>query len=223
MKTFEDENYYQILQIPANAGADEIKHAYRDALAIYEAESVATYSLFSEEQRERLLLAIETAFDTLINEHKRTTYNRMLIDTGQVDAVDLSREGQRKPATHCDTPTTSTEKCLGQWVQKKADTPEIRQLIEAILSKEMLSGQELKQLREAYGIDIPEIYAVTKISGDSLKRIEADQFDALPAEIYVKQFLKAYAEVLQIDSGHVVDGYLKFMARARADKDRVRS
>ncbi len=154
MKTFENENYYQILQVPANARADEIKHAYRDALAIYEAESVATYSLFSDEQRERLLQAIETAFDTLINEEKRIVYNQMLIDTGQVDAAVFSRQGQRKLEAYCDTRTLSNEKRLGQWVQKKADTPEIRQLIEAILSKEMLSGLELKQLREAYGIDI---------------------------------------------------------------------
>jgi DnaJ-class molecular chaperone len=71
MKTFENENYYQILQVSPNARADEIKIAYRDALAIYEAESTATYSLFSEAQRERLLQAIETAFDCLINADKR--------------------------------------------------------------------------------------------------------------------------------------------------------
>ena len=217
MRNFENENYYQILQVPANASADELKRAYRDALAIYEAESVATYSLFSEEQREGLLRAIETAFDCLINEDKRTAYNQMLIDTGQVDEAIFSRQGQRKLAAYSDTRTTSNEKRLSQWVQKKADTPEIRQLIETIQSKEMLSGKELKQLREAYGIDIPEIYAVTKISGDTLKRIEADQFDDLPADIYVRQFLKAYAEVLHLDSRHVVDSYLKFMARTKPD------
>ncbi|MEE4113694.1 MAG: helix-turn-helix domain-containing protein [Desulfobacteraceae bacterium] len=223
MKTFENENYYQILQIPANARADEIKHAYRDALAIYDAESVATYSLFSDEQRERLLQAIETAFDTLIIEEKRTVYNQMLIDTGQVDAAIFSRQGQRKPAACADTRTTSDEKSLSQWVEKKAETPEIRQLIEAILSKEMLSGVALKQLREAYGIDIAEIHAVTKISGDSLKRIEANQFEDLPAEIYVKQFLKAYAEVLHIDSERVIVSYLKFMAQAKPDNDQDRA
>jgi len=217
MKTFEDENYYQILQVPANASADELKRAYRDALAIYETESVATYSLFSDEQREGLLRAIETAFDCLINEDKRTAYNQMLIDTGLVEESIFSEQGQRKLAARSDTPAPSNEKNLSQWVQKRADTPEIRQLIETILSKEVLSGKELKQLREAYGIDIPDIYAVTKISGDSLKRIEADRFDELPADIYVRQFLKAYAEVLQLDPRHVVDSYLKFMARSKPD------
>ena len=217
MKTFEKENYYQILQGPANARADEIKHAYRDALTIYETESVATYSLFSEEQRERLLQAIETAFDCLINEDQRIAYDQMLIDTGQMDAAIFSRQGQRKMAAYSNTRATSKEESLSQWVKKKADTPEISQLIESMLSKEILSGPELKQLREAYGIDIPEIHAITRISGDSLRRIEANQFEDLPAEIYVKQFLKAYAEVLQIDSGHVVNGYLKFMAQAKPD------
>jgi DnaJ-class molecular chaperone len=188
MKTFENENYYQILQIPANASADEIKHAYRDALAIYEVESAATYALFSEEQRERLLLAIETAFDCLINEDKRAVYNQTLIDTGQVDAAIFSSQEQRKMAAYSDPRTVSKEAHLSQWVQKKADTPEIRQRIEAMLSKETISGMELKQLREAYGIDISEIYAITKISGDSLKRIEANQFEDLPAEIYIRQF-----------------------------------
>ena len=222
MKTFENENYYEILQVPANARADEIKHAYRDALAIYEAESVATYSLFSEEQRERLLQAIETAFGTLINEDKRTAYNQMLIDTGQVDAANFSRQGRRQLAAYSDTRSTSTEKSLSQWVRKKADAPEIRQLIEAILSQNLLSGLALKQLREAYGIELSEVYAITKISGDSLKRIEADQFEELPAEVYLRQFLKSYADILHIDSGHVVDSYLRSMARDKAEKGAAR-
>ena len=68
MKTFEGENYYQILQLAVNASAIEIRRAYREALAIYEEESIATYSLFSARQREVLLQAIEKAFDSLIDE-----------------------------------------------------------------------------------------------------------------------------------------------------------
>ena len=60
MKTFESDNYYEILQITPNAGKDEIRHGYRQALALYDEESVATYALFSAEQRQRLLLADQT-------------------------------------------------------------------------------------------------------------------------------------------------------------------
>ncbi len=217
MKTFEGENYYQILQVPVNAGAVEIRCAYRDALAIYEEESIATYSLFSAEQRTILLQAIEKAFDTLINEDKRAAYNQKLIDTGQMDASVFSRQDQRKLAAYSDAQSTSKEKSLSKWVQKKANAPEINKLMEAIRSKELISGRDLKQLREALGIEFSEIYAITKIRSFILNMIEADQFDNLPAEIYLKQFLKAYAEILQIDPPHVVQGYLKSMAQDKPE------
>lgn len=213
MKTFENENYYQILQVPANAGADEIKRAYRDALATYEEESIVTYSLFSGAQRADLLQVIETAFGTLIDENKRAAYNQLLIDTGQVDTAIFSKEAQRKLAAYSDTCSTSSEKSLSQWVQKKLNAPEIKQLIEQIESQELISGTDLKALREAFGIEIPEIYAITKISGDTLRAIEANQFQDLPAEIYLKQFLRAYAEILQIDSQHVIESYFRSMAQ----------
>lgn len=214
MKTFEDENYYQILQVPFTADAVEIRRAYRDALAIYEEESIATYSLFSPEQRAILLQSIETAFNTLINADKRAAYNQELIDTGRMETSIFSRQDQRKLAAYSDTRSTSKEKSLSQWVQKKATAPEVQALMEAILSKESISGRDLKQLREAFGIEFSEIYAITRISSAMLTMIEADQFDGLPAEIYLKQFLKAYAEILQIDPRHVVAGYLKSMAQA---------
>ncbi len=217
MRTFENDNYYQILQVATTAGTDEIKRAYRDALALYEKESIVTYSLFSEEQRDILLQAIEVAFATLVNENKRAAYNQMLIDTGQVDATIFSKQAQRQLAVYSDVSSTSREKSLSQWVRKKTDEIEIKQLIEEIHSKEMLSGKELMQLREALGIEIPEIYAITKISNDTLKMIEANQFKDLPATIYLKQFLKAYANILQLDSQHVVEGYLKYMDADQRD------
>ena len=219
MKTFEEENYYQILQVPFNADAVEIKHAYREALAIYGEESIVTYSLFSGQEREAILRGIEKAFDTLFNEDKRSAYNQMLIDTGQVEAGVLSEQIQSKFAVDSEAQGASKEKSIGQWVQKKADTPQIKQLTEAILSKETVSGLELKQLREAYGIELSEIYAITRISGDTLRNIEADRFEDLPAAIYLKHFLRAYAEILNIDPGHVVGGYLKSMAGANPAVD----
>ena len=215
MKTFENENYYQILQVPANAPADDIKHAYREALALYEAESVATYSLFSEQQRDTLMQTIETAFETLIDTKKRAAYNQVLIDSGQVDAAEFSKPVHREQAAYSNTETTIREQNLGQWVQRQGDDPEIRHQIESIRSQDLLSGLALKQLREAYGIELAEIYAVTRISSDTLKKIEANQYDELPAEIYVKQFLKTYARILGIDVGHAVKSYLRQMAREK--------
>jgi curved DNA-binding protein CbpA len=216
MKIFEGENYYQILSVAGDASAIEIRRAYMDTLAIYEEGSIATYSLFSVEQRETLLQSIEEAFDTLINESKRVAYNQMLIDTGQVDAAFFSMQEAQKPVSHIVDQSISKEKSLNRWVQKKAEIPEIAALIDEIRSKEMLSGMDLKRLREALGIEISEIYAITRISSSTLNMIEADQYGDLPAEIYLRQFLKSYAEILQIDSHHVVEGYFRLMGSDNA-------
>ena len=210
MKTFEGEHYYQILQVPAKASAVQIRHAYREALAIYEEGSIATYSLFSGEQREALLQAIERAFDTLIHEDKRAAYDRMLVDSGQVEASFFSRPDQSERPSQAETRGISGEKRLKQLVQKKAEEPEIRALIDQILSMEQLSGRELRRLREAYGIELAEIFGITRIREAILQTIESDQFEELPAEIYLKQFIKSYAEILRIDAQHAVEAYLAF-------------
>jgi curved DNA-binding protein CbpA len=211
MKTFEGENYYQILDVPGSATAIEIRRAYLNTLEIYREDSIATYSLFSSEQREIVLRTIEEAFGTLIDEDKRAAYNRMLVDTSRVDPAVFFRPTSEKPAVAPNTQGIVKEKSLSQWVKKKSESPEIKALIDQVLSKELLSGQDLKHLREALGIEIQEIYTITRISSSILNLIEADKFNDLPADIYLKQFLKSYAEILQIDPQHVVDGYFRSM------------
>ncbi|MGD9367190.1 MAG: helix-turn-helix domain-containing protein [Desulfobacteraceae bacterium] len=213
MKTFEGENYYQILNVPESAGAKEIRRAYLNTLEIYQEDSIATYSLFSSEEREILLQVIQKAFDTLIDENKRTAYNRMLVETGQVDSAFLFRMPTEKPAEDSNIQSISKEKSLDQWVRKRSETSEIKTLIEQIMSEELVSGQDLKRLREAFGIEIHEIYTITRISSSILKLIEADRYNDLPAEIFLKQFLKTYSEILQIDPQHVISGYFRLMGR----------
>jgi curved DNA-binding protein CbpA len=92
MKSIDRLNYYEILQIPINASAVEIKQAYRDALSIYDEEAMATYSLFSNNERDTIVKAIETAYLTLIDENKRATYDRMLVETGQINESIITRD-----------------------------------------------------------------------------------------------------------------------------------
>ncbi len=214
MKTFESDNCYEILQITPDAGKNEIRHAYRQALALYDEESAATYALFSGEQRRVLIDAIENAFETLIDDDRRTAYDRMLIDSGRLDAAALSDRARRALAAPSGTDGPSREESLRQWTAVQAETPEMRRRIESVLSTPRLSGPELKALRVGYGIELSEIYAATRINRDVMQAIEADRFDALPAPVYLKQFLKSLAGILQIDPSQVVDGYLDAMRGA---------
>lgn len=209
MKSFEEKNYYEILNLPLSAGLAEVRQAYDEALEMYNEDALATYALFSDEQRDKLLQAIEEAFQTLSNEEKRSEYNQMLISTGQAETAMFSekrrdsekeRRGDRlppKPGEHMDT------------IERCSNEEKVRELLDAISEKGLVSGEVLKQLREARGIDHSEIYQRTRISRTTLEQIEQNQYEDLPADIFLKSFLKSYAEILEIDSKCIVDGYLK--------------
>ena len=209
MKSFDELNYYEILKIPVNSPSFEIKRAYKDALAIYDENSLATYNLFSNDERGKMLEVIEEAFLTLIDERKRAAYDRMLTDSGQVDAAIIARKNQKEPTSFLHTHTVVEKESLAKRVRKKSREEEVKKLINEILAKDLIAGNDLKKLRKTIGVEISEINAVTKISVSILKSIEENQFENLPPKLYLLNFLKFYAEILQIDSQRIVDGYLK--------------
>jgi curved DNA-binding protein CbpA len=212
MKSLNGLNYYEVLQIPVKASFIEIKRAYKDSLSIYSEDSLATYSMFTNDERDNILKKIEKAFLTLIDETKRATYDKMLVDSGQVEALNLRTD--RKSPTHLfHTKTSADENNLTERVRQKSKQEDFRRLSNEILSKDLISGSDLKKLRKTVGIELSEIDVVTKISVIVLRSIEENQLENLPADIYLKNFLKSYAEIFQIDSQRIVDGYLKNISR----------
>ena len=217
MKSFEGLNYYQILKIPANASFIEIKRAYKDALEIYGEGSLATYSLFSDDERVDLLKAIEKAFFSLVDEDKRAGYDRMLVDTGQVDASVLAAKIQNKPIPLFNDKNSLSANDLANRIRKKSAQKEVKALLNEVLGKDLISGNDLKRLRKAFGIEIFEIYLITKISVSVLRTIEDNQYESLPADVYLTNFLRSYAKILQIDAPRVIDGYFNNRSLTRKD------
>jgi hypothetical protein len=68
-------------------------------------------------------------------------------------------------------------------------------------------GNSLREARMRQGLDFPEIEQGTKIRGKYLRALEEEQFDVLPAQTYVKGFLRSYAEYLGLDGQLYVDEY----------------
>jgi hypothetical protein len=164
--------------------------------------------MFSYDERDKILKEIEKAFLTLIDENKRYAYDKMLISSGQVEAS-CFRTNRKTPTHLFHTNTPTDENSLTERVRKKSIQEDFKRLSTEILSKDRIAGTDLKKLRKTVGIELSEIDAVTKISVIVLRSIEENQLENLPADIYLKNFLKSYAEILQIDSQRIVDGYLK--------------
>ncbi len=57
-------------------------------------------------------------------------------------------------------------------------------------------GALLKRRREERGVSVAELSRVTRIPLASLEAIEGDRFDELPGEVFVRGFLKAYAQAV---------------------------
>jgi cytoskeleton protein RodZ len=57
-------------------------------------------------------------------------------------------------------------------------------------------GNSLREARLRQGLDLAEIEQATKIRGRYLRALEEEQFELLPAQTYVKGFLKTYADHL---------------------------
>jgi cytoskeletal protein RodZ len=68
-------------------------------------------------------------------------------------------------------------------------------------------GQYLKKLRQEGGFMLEEVAAETKLQERYLEALEGDRFEDLPAEVYVKPFLKTYAQFLNIDKEELYSRY----------------
>jgi hypothetical protein len=68
-------------------------------------------------------------------------------------------------------------------------------------------GSSLREARMRQGLDFPQIEAATKIRGKYLRALEDEQFSQLPAQTYVKGFLRTYAEYLGLDGQLYVDEF----------------
>jgi curved DNA-binding protein CbpA len=218
MKKFGGLNYYEILKIPMTSSYFEIKRAYKDALSLYNEDSIVTYSLFSKEERDKIIEDIENAFAALTNDKKRAAYDQMLVDSGQVETLIPSREKQYPSTPLSSTHESVNENQLYSRVKEKHLTEDVKSLADEILLKERISGDDLKKLREAVDVKITEIQHITKIRTSVLKAIEKNRFEELPPDTYLRSFLRSYAKVLQINPQKIIDGYLKTISLAKKRK-----
>ena len=77
-------------------------------------------------------------------------------------------------------------------------------------------GEYLKQMRESRGVSLEEVAEATKVKIQYLRALEEGRYDLLPPDIYVRGFLRSYAEYLGIDPEELY-------ARYEADKPRKKS
>jgi cytoskeletal protein RodZ len=69
-------------------------------------------------------------------------------------------------------------------------------------------GETLKKARERKKLTLEAVFQASRIHLKVLKALESDEFQSLPGILYVKSFLKKYAEFLGLDSEEILKQYL---------------
>lgn len=68
-------------------------------------------------------------------------------------------------------------------------------------------GSYLKREREQRKISVAELAQTTRIPVRLLQKIETDDLDDLPADVFVRGFLRSYARALALDEEHVLSRF----------------
>ena len=72
-------------------------------------------------------------------------------------------------------------------------------------------GCYLKHERELRGVSLEEISGDTKIPLRFLKALEENSFDELPGEIFIKGYIRSYANIIGSDFGEMLNIYKEFV------------
>jgi flagellar biosynthesis protein FlhG len=191
MKGIEEQTYYEILEVSPAATVKEIQKAYEHAKETFHVDSLAIYSLFTEQEINAVQVVIEEAYRVLTDETLRKRY----------DQSHLQMPGGPKWEKPPEIQGTSWEKKVSP---SSTDT--------SIGAGEVIyRGKTLRQIREKMGIDLETISQETRISMKTLESMENENLERLPALVYLKGFLKGYAQSLGLDPQKVVEGYLNFL------------
>ena len=195
IKGIKDQNYYEVLEISPKATTKEIQRAYEHAKETFDVDSLAIYSLFSEEEAKEIQEAVEEAYRILMDEGLRRSYDQshfQMVDGLPTDEPSEAQEvsGEKKTSLSFRGLSFNTE-------------------------GELFRGKALKQVRERMGVEPQAISKETKISMKTLEWIEEEAFEKLPPLVYLKGFLKSYGQSLGLDPQKVVEEYVRFMEESK--------
>jgi cytoskeletal protein RodZ len=93
------------------------------------------------------------------------------------------------------------------------------------IQEDISLGSLLRKSREERHIDLDEVVRLTRIRRHTLEALENEEWSKLPSQVFVKGFLKSYAEFLGLDKEMVLNYYQKaspFQKYNEGNKTKIR-
>lgn len=221
MRGIDELDHYELLEISRTATSVEIDRGYRMAQQTYADGSLAMYSVFESLDARAIRDRLDEAYRVLADPELRAQYDEIMkVETPMT--IDLDS----------DTPIEQALRSTGEQAERGReavnrsdvsvspdsfdDVVEEFDAIEEDGSGEF-DGVRLRRNRMFRGYEIDDISSVTKVSSTHLRNIEDENFGELPADVYVRGFVKAYAQTIGLDPKVVVPSYMARLEGSRGD------
>jgi flagellar biosynthesis protein FlhG len=186
-------SHHDVLEVERGATDEEIRRAYKRACAVFDPDNIVTFGLFDEEGIETVRSRIDEAYDVLLDPARRRPYEISVFPEQAKTEEPVEREELSEedlPPPPSITPDTD------------------------------FSGGLLRAVRQSQGTSLQQISERTKVGTNYLRCIEEEQFEQLPAAVYVRGFVTEFAKCLRLDPEQVSQSYLRrYKARMEAKED----
>lgn len=193
-------NYYEVLEVPTNAQAHEVRMAYERACLTYSGDNPAIYTIFSKNEADELLVIVQEAYQILSNSILRNIYDQRLLsgraslnDLTYESIIDASKKIQPEKKV---TPKETTYKVDSNFEKE-------------IQARDSWTGDFLRKVREYKNISVERMSEITKINTWYITAIERVEPTSLPAIVFVRGYIIQISRALGLDDKKVVDSYMK--------------
>jgi curved DNA-binding protein CbpA len=181
-----DLQYYEILGVSPSASAEEIETAYKKACEIYSPANPEFSTSFQPEEAAELRGWVEEAYLEIC---KKLKSQNAFIEKHIVEQ-----------------PTKELYQFEKEELMEKELVPEFEH---ELYASSFYDGLILKKLRLKKNISLNFISNKTCIGVHHLIAIEANDFDSLPAAVFVRSYVKQIAQILGLNSKEVSDSYMR--------------
>ncbi len=220
MRGIDELDHYELLEIGRTASAAEVDRAYRNAQNVYQEGSLALYSVFDRLDAAAIRQRLDEAYRVLADAELRAQYDADL-PSGE------ERSGAPDPRPEAGARESDPVHVAARAVDSLSGFDPVEQAVEEFDALEDDGGGEydgvrLRRNRLFRGYEIDDISDVTKVSPAHLRNIEAENFGDLPADVYVRGFVTAYAQTIGLDPKIVVPSYMARVQESRNEQQRGR-
>ncbi|MFW2388162.1 MAG: helix-turn-helix domain-containing protein [Polyangiales bacterium] len=187
-------SHHDVLEVERGATDEEIRRAFKRMCAVFDTENLVTFGLFDEAGLETARSRIDEAYDVLLDPARRRPYEMSVFP--EAEETRAHTEEEQTPSAEL-PPAPSI-------------TPDSE-----------FSGALLRAVRESQGTSLDQINERTKVGINYLRCIEEDDFEGLPAAVYVRGFVTEFAKCLRLDPEQVSQSYLRrYKARMEEPTER---